>query len=305
MLTFLLRTAKYGFQDFWRNFWLSIITVTVIFIALFAFNSLILVKTVSEYTLQTIEKKIDVSVFINPGVEESVILDLRARLLGLEQVKEVLYVSAEESLEAMVERHKDDPEILESLEELGDNPLGAQLIVKAQSAGEYDPILNLLADERYEPIIADKNFEEHSRIIDRVASISGRIRGIASVLTVIFTAIALIVVFNTLRVIIYTHRQEIAIMRLVGATKWFIRMPYIWQGIMYAFFAMVIFILVWYPLLGFAQPYVNELFVDGSAIDLIAYYNVNFIPLFGLQLLGLIVLLSIASILATSKHSRV
>lgn len=305
MITFLLRTAKYAFQDFWRNFWLSLITVTVIFIALFSFNSLILVKTVSEYTLETIENKIDVSVFINPGTEEAVIMDLRARILGLEQVKEVIYVSAKEALDSMKDKHKEDQSILQSIEELQENPLGAQLIVRAQSTEEYDPIVALLGDERYSSIIADKNFDEHTIIIDKVAGISRRIRSVASVLTIIFALIALIVVYNTLRVIIYTHRTEIAIMRLVGATKWFIRMPYLWQSLFYALFAIVIFLLIWYPILGLIQPFVNELFVDGSAINLVDFYNINFILLFGGQLLGLLVLLSVASILATSKYSKV
>lgn len=305
MLTFLSRTAKYALQDFWRNFWLSLITVTVILLALFSFNSLVLVKTVSDYTLQTIEKKIDVSVFINPSIEENAVLDLRARLLGLSEVKEVIYISADEALKAMIERHEGDQAIIDSLQELGDNPLGAQLIVQAQSTEEYQPIVELLNDERYDAIIADKNFEEHTLIIERVSGVSNRIRSIATVVTILFTLIALIVVYNTLRIIIYTHREEIAIMRLVGATNWFIRMPYIWESFWYAILSMGIFLLIWYPLLGLMQPFVNELFVDGSAVNLVAFFNVNFFFLFGLEFLALLVLLSIASILATSKYSRV
>ncbi len=305
MLTFLSRTAKYALQDFWRNFWLSLITVTVVLLALFSFNSLILIRTISEYTLQTIEKKIDVSVFINPGVEETAILDLRSRLLGLPQVKEVIYISAQESLESMINRHQSDPVIIQSLQELGENPLGAQLIVQAQSTQDYAPIVSLLEEDRYDAVVADKSFDEHTYIIERVSTISERVRSIATVFTVLFTLIAVLVVFNTLRIIIYTHRDEIAIMRLVGATNWFIRFPYIWGSILYAVFAMAIFIGIWYPILGFMQPYINELFVDTAAIDLVAFFNVNFLYLFGLQLGGLILLLSIASILATRKYSRV
>jgi len=304
MMTFLLRTIKYAFQDFWRNFWLSIITVTVIFVALFSFNSLLLVRTISEFTLQTIEKKINVSVFLNPGIEETLILDLRSRLLGLPQVKEVIYISATEALESMKKKHDSDPAIIESLRELGENPLGAQFIIQAKSAEDYAPIVTLLEDKRYQDIVADKNFDEHTYIIERVSNVSKRIRSIASVITAVFTLIALIVVFNTLRIIIYTHREEISIMRLVGATNWFIRMPYLWQGVIYAVFAMVLFLLLWYPLMGFLQPFVNELFVDGSAIDLVSYFNVNFVTLFGLQFVGLIVLLSIATLLATGRHGR-
>ncbi len=305
MFTFLARTAKFALQDFWRNIWLSLITLTVVIIALFSVNSLLLVKTISEYTLQTIEKKIDVSVFIKPEVEESLILDLRARLLGLPQVKEVIYISATEALESMKKQHGDDHAIVESLNELGSNPLGAQLIVQAQSTKDYDPIVTLLADERYRNIIADKNFDEHTYIIERVDRISQRVRTIATVLSILFGTIALIVVFNTLRIIIYTHREEIAIMRLVGATNWFIRMPYLWQSVMYALASMILFLFAWYPLIGFIEPYLNDLFADSSKIDLIGFYNSNFFLLFGSQLLGLVLLLGVASILATRKYSRV
>lgn len=305
MLTFLTRTAKYAFQDFWRNFWLSLITLTVILVALFTVNALLLIKTISEYTLQTIEKKIDVSVFINPGVEESVILDLRARLLGLPQVKDVLYISANEALDAMKRSHGNDATIIESLAELDGNPLGAQLVVQAQSAKDYDPIVSLLAEERYRSIVADKNFDEHTYIIERVSAISERVRTIATVLSALFGAIALIVVFNTLRIIIYTHREEIAIMRLVGATNWFIRMPYLWQSVIYSVLALALLLMAWYPLIGVVEPYVNDLFSETARINLLGFYNSNFFLLFGTQFLGLLILLGLASILATRKYSKV
>ena len=305
MMTFLLRTFGYAIKDFWRNFWLSIITVTVIFVALFSVNSLLLIKTVSDYTIRTVEEKIDVSVFINPGVEETTILDLRSRLLGLPQVKDVTYISAGEALQAMKNAHAKDEDILQSLEELSVNPLGAQLIVQAQSAQDYGPIVELLGDERYAPIIAQKNFDEHTFIIDRVSEISRKIRTIATLLSTIFSVIALIVVFNTLRVIIYTHREEIAIMRLVGATNWYIRMPYLWQSLIYGVLSLGLFLLVWYPLIGVIQPYIDGLFAGGSGIDLFAFYNQNFLLIFGLQFIGSVALLGLSSIIATRKHSQI
>lgn len=280
------------------------ITMTVIVIALFSVNALLLIKTISEYTIQSIEKKIDVSVFIAPGVEESIVLDLRARLLGLSQVRDVIYVSADEALNAMRQQHRENNVIIQSLEELQTNPLGAQLNIQAKSTSDYQAIMDLLDEERYSAIIADKNSEQ-TLIIQRVSQISERVRTIASVLSVLFGFIALIVVFNTLRIIIYTHREEIAIMRLVGATNWFIRMPYLWQSVIYAALSLMVFLFAWYPLVGFIEPYLNELFADGSSIDLIGFYNSNFLLLFGMQMLGLVVLLGIASILATRKYSRV
>lgn len=305
MLTFFSRTAKYAFQDFWRNFWLSLITVTVIFIALFSVNCLLLIRTISEYTLQTIEKKINVSVYINPNVEENSILDLRARLLGLSQVKEVIYITADEALQSMISRHAGDPSIQQSISELGQNPLGAQLIIQARSLNDYDAIENVLNEDRYKGIIADKNSDEHTYIIERVSQISERVRLFATALSIIFTIVAIIVVFNTLRIIIYTHREEIAIMRLVGATNWFIRMPYLWQSLFYSVLSLGVFLLIWYPLIGVLEPYINELFAENSSISLINYYNANFLVLFGAQLGVLILLLGLASIGASRKYSRV
>jgi cell division transport system permease protein len=305
MITFLGRTLRFAFTDFWRNFWLSLITVTIVFIALFSVNSLLLIKNVSDYTLQTVEKKIDVSVFITPKTDENIILDLRARLLGFSEVKEVIYISADESLQSLRTRHANDETVLQAVEELGENPLGAQLIIQANSTNDYAPIIELLNEDRYDAIIADKNFDEHTYIIERVSSVTERIRSFALALSILFGTIAIIVVFNTLRVIIYTHREEIAIMRLVGATTWFIRMPYLWQSVMYAVFALGGFILIWYPIVGLIQPYVNGLFADGSRIDLIGYYSTNFFLIFGAELGFLILILGIASIIATQKHSKV
>ncbi len=305
MITFLTRTLRFAFTDFWRNFWLSLITVTIVFIALFSINSLLLIKNVSDYTLQTVEKKIDVSVFITPKTDENIILDLRARLLGFSEVKEVIYISADESLQSLRTRHANDETVLQAVEELGENPLGAQLIIQANSTNDYAPIIELLNEDRYDVIIADKNFDEHTYIIERVSTVTERIRSFALALSILFGVIAIIVVFNTLRVIIYTHREEIAIMRLVGATTWFIRMPYLWQSVMYAVFALGGFILIWYPLVGLIQPYVNGLFADGSRIDLIGYYSTNFFLIFGAELASLILILGVASIIATQKHSKV
>lgn len=305
MFTFLARTAKYAFKDFYRNFWLSVITITVVIIAIFTLNSLLLVKTISEYTLQTIEKKIDVSVFINPSIEESVILDLRDRLLALDEVTNVIYVSADEALQSMISRHGNDQDILQSIQQIEQNPLGAELIVQANNTADYPQILELLSQDRFKAVISDQDFEQHTIIISSVSSISDKVRTFATVMSIVFSLIALIVVFNTIRVIIYTHREEIAIMKLVGATNFFIRMPYLWQVVIYSLVSMAIFILLWYPLVGFIEPYVNELFSDTTQISLIGYYNVNFVSIFGSQLSILIGILVVASFFATRKYSKV
>lgn len=305
MFTFLSRTAKYAVKDFYRNFWLSVITITVVIIAIFTLNSLLLIKTISEYTLQTIEKKIDVSVFINPSIEESVILDLRDRLLALDEVTNVIYVSADEALQSMISRHGNDQDILQSIQQIEQNPLGAELIVQANNTADYPQILELLSQDRFKAVISDQDFEQHTIIISSVSSISDKVRTFATVMSIVFSLIALIVVFNTIRVIIYTHREEIAIMKLVGATNFFIRMPYLWQVVIYSLVAMAIFILLWYPLIGFIEPYVNELFSDATQISLIGYYNTNFVSIFGSQTLVLIGILVVASFFATRKYSRV
>jgi cell division transport system permease protein len=304
MLVATLRILKFAVQDFWRNIWLSLVTVSILTLALLSVNVLIFMNAMADQVISSVQEKIDVSVSFTEETSRSEINNLKNKLEKMPEVKKVTFVSKQEALEKFKEKHKDNQKIQETLQEIGENPLLDSVIVNAHSTESYDSILAFLENPEYENMIYDKNFTDHRLIINRINSLTDKVERFGITISIIFGIIAVLIVYNAIRVIIYTHREEIGVMRLVGATNWFIRTPFLVSSLIYAVLSVVITVLILYPLLGLIQPYFNNLLVD-YGFDLVAYFNNHFFLIFGLELLGVIVLTVISSGFAISKYLRV
>lgn len=305
MLSFIsfFRVIKFSFQDIFRNVWLSLVTVMIIVLALFTVNMLLTVNIISKAAVSSIKEKIDVNLFIKTNAEEMQILALKAKVGSLEQVKDVRYVSKAEALESFKVKHKNNPEILDGLRELGKNPLTPILVIQPKDADQYNALIESLNGIESD-IIESKNFEDHKSLLTKINTVSHKINQVGIILSSIFIFITLLVVYNSIRVAIYTHRKEIGIMRLVGASNWFIKAPYLISGVIYALLGCLAVIAVFYPFLGLLQPYIEAFFVDYS-INIISYFKSNFIQIFGLQFLGAVVINGLASLIAVGKYSKV
>lgn len=299
-----LRVLKFAFQDFWRNIWLSLVTISILMLALLSVNILVFMNAITTEVIVSVQEKIDVSVSFKETVSKAEIDNLKTKLGELSEVKEVVFVSKEQALEDFKEKHKDNPKIQETLQEIGENPLLDSVVIKANSATDYDTVLAFLENPEYSNLIQDKNFSDHRLIINRINSITDKIERFGIAISIIFGIIAVLIVYNAIRVIIYTHKEEIGVMRLVGATNWFIRTPFLIESILYALLAVSLTVAVLYPLLGLVQPYFNNLLAD-YGFDLVTYFNSHFLLIFGTELIGVIVLTVISSGLAISKYLRV
>lgn len=306
MLTSIYRVIKFALQDFWRNIWLSFITILILVLALFSANLLIFFNALADTAVKLVEEKIDVSIFFKPEALESKINEVKLSLVALPQVREVGYISKDEALQKFKERHKDEPKILEAIKEIGDNPLGPSLVIKAYKTEDYPVILEKLNDPNVLPedLVQDKNFNDHEVLIGKISNIKQKVGSGGLILSGLFSLIAILIVFNTIRVAIYTHREEIGAMRLVGATNWFIRTPFILESVLYAFLACLLTIVILYPLLGVLQPYLVNFF-EGAGFDALNYFNDNFFKIFGWELLITIILSMISSSLAVGKYLKV
>lgn len=298
------RAIGFGLQNYSRNFWLTMATVSVLVLTLVSVNMLIMVNVVGKVALTTVKSKIDVSVHFRPEVEESRVQSVKISLLSLPEVQDVEYVSAVQALEDFSETYKKDALILESLGEVGENPFGAALIVKARSLKDYGTILETLDQPAFANLIEDKDFDDRQAMIGRVESVSDKIEFSGFVMSLVFGLITLLIVFNTIRVSIYTHREEIAIMRLVGASDGFIRLPFYVEAVLWSITAMAVTLAVMYPAVVLAQPHLQGFFGNGAA-DLVGFYSANFVALFVAQL-GSIALMSLATTkLAAARYLRV
>ena len=304
MFIALFRIVKFSLQDFLRNFWLSVATIIILILTLISINFLLTLNFITKVALDEVRDKIDVSIYFKQDVPESQIGNIKSYLLSMTEVKDVFYVSPEDALEKFKETHKDDPAILESLVEVGNNPLGATLVVKARDTKDYENILKVFDDQKYDAIILEKNFEDHQAVIEKVTEIAEKGEKTALGIAGIFAIVAVLIIFNTVRIAIYTHRDEIGIMKLVGATNWFIRLPYLASGIIYGFLAVIISVIITYPIIGFIEPYMTGLF-GGTSLNILSFFTRNYLFIFGGQFLGVVVLTIVVSSLAVGRYLKI
>lgn len=304
MFLSLARVSKLASQQFHRNLWLSIVTITLLVLSLLSVNLIVSLGAIGQSAKMAVQDKIDVSVYFKPTVSDDQVQSVKSELQALPEVKEVEYIAKESSLERFKERHEDDPVILESLQELGENPFGATLAIKAKDAEQYPRIIAFLEDPKYQDLIEEKNFDDHELVIKKINALMRNIRSFGLAVAGIFGAIAILVVVNTVRVAVYTHRGEIGVMRFVGASNWFIRGPFLLEAVLFSFVATIIAAAITYLGLHFAQPYINSLF-NGSSPSLISYYNQYFAMIFGAQFLAILILTMISSFFAVRRYLRV
>lgn len=300
------RVIKSGFVNFWRNGWVSLATVLIAVITLFTIGSLIFARVILTSTLDQVKDKVDVSVYFKMDAEENDILALEDRLEKLDEVKAVEYVSREEALEKFRERHKDNALIIQSLEEIGGNPLGAVLNVKAKETSQYEGIAKFLEDfaklEGEASIIDKVNFAQNKLVIERLSRIIDASRNIGAGISVILVIISVLVIFNTIRLAIYTSREEIGVMKLVGASSRFVKGPFVVEGVIYGIIAAIVTMLVFYPFTLWLGPMTESFFGE---INIHQYYLRNFAQIL-LVLLFLGVGLSVvSSLIAVRRYLRV
>ena len=252
MFILLYRIIKFSFQDIARNIWLSLVTLTILILTLFSINVLLVVQAVSNAAVESVKEKIDINLFLNTESEDDEIMALKTKLENMGEVKSVIYLSQTEALASFESQHEDNPELMDALKELGSNPLSPTLVIKLNNSNEYNNLISKI-NNLDDDIIESKNFDDHEKILEKINAITGRINDAGLIVIMIFIAITLLLVFNSIRVAIYTHKKEIGIMRLVGASHFFIRAPYLVSGVIYALMGVLIVAGLMYPFLHLLQ----------------------------------------------------
>jgi len=302
MLSF-LRIIKFSFQDIVRNIWLSIVTVTILILALFSINMLFTVKLISQNAVTAVKDKINISLYFKADASEAMIMDVRDKVAALPGVKTVTFISKNVALDNFRNNNKNNLEILNALQELGKNPLSPSLVIVPDDFDNSAALITSLKTLESDAI-ESRDFSDNSTILEKINFITSRVNEVGMLLILIFVLTSLLVVYNAIRVAIYTHRQEIEIMRLVGASNFFIYMPYLCSAFVYALISVLVVIISFYPLLTILQPYLEVFFTDYS-VNILTYYVNNFFAIFGLQFLVVFGITLIASLLAARKYAKI
>jgi cell division transport system permease protein len=301
MLTTFYRILKYGFQNFSRNYLVSVATILVLLLAVIVFESLILFGVVGQKAISLVQDKIDISVDFRETVSEDEMLNLKSSLETLTEVKEVEYVSKDEALARFRDRHPSDSDIARALEEIGDNPLRASLNIKAFNPNDYSSIASYLNNESLSGIIEAVSYNQNQLVIDRLARIMDVGRQAGFLLTVILAVVASVVSFNTILLAIYSSKDEIGIMRLVGASNMFIRGPYVIVGAIYGVLAALAGVILTVPFVYFISPYVSVLIPEMS---LWGYFTGNIFAIFGYNLLFAVSIGVVSSFVVVRRYLK-
>lgn len=271
MLISLGRIIKSGFQNFWRNGYLSVAVIFIIILTILIFSSIVLINVIGKAALASLEERVDVSVYLKNNADDSNIERLVSKLKNLDEVKGVEYISKDQALKNFKEEYKDNDVIRESLAELEVNPLPPTLNVKAKALDQYKSIVGFLENNKGE-VINKINYDQNKDVINRLNSIIQISKKVGLIIGIVVGIIAILITFNTIRLTIYSHRQEIEIMRLVGASNWYIRMPFVIEGLIYGVCAMIVALAVLYPLVSWLSPRLGG-FIPG--VDLMGYFVGN------------------------------
>lgn len=302
-LTTLKRIIRGGFTNFKRGGVVSWAAVLVVTITLSVITSIILLQAVLHFSLSQIKDKVDVTIYFTTKAPEDKILSLKSSLEQLPEVASVSYTSSGEALKLFRARHESDYPTIQALDEIGENPLGAYLNVKAKEVSQYESIANFLKSDDTLVLgsasIVDKvNYYQNKLVIDRLNNIISGAQKLGFLVTLLLIIISIIITFNTIRLTIFISKEEIGVMRLVGASKMHVRGPFMIEGAIYGVVSTFVTLLLFWP----ATAWLGRNMTDFLGINMYDYYTSNFLQICTMLLLSGIILGIISSILAIRKY---
>ena len=304
LFTQIKRTFYLGLINVVRNSFVSFSVIFVMIVALFIVGFSLLFGQVMNDVTRELRNKVDMTVYYVTGTPEEQIFEFRDALEELSQVREVIYVSQETALQEYRKRHENDVEILSGLDILEENPFRARLSIRAQESGDFEAIARFLENEDILSVnpttVIDKiDYYQNREIIERLSTVVDTAVFFTRLVIGLLIFIAFLIVFNIVRLIIYLSREEIKVMRLIGAKDWYVRFPFLISGGIYGLLGSIIAVLLLYPVSYWLSPAVERFF--GGRGLFTHYLSEFFILTFILVLLGMVVGI-VSSYLSTRRY---
>jgi cell division transport system permease protein len=300
------RVVKSGWINFRRNGLVSSASILVTSIVLSVLTALFLFQAVLDSSIVRLKNQVDIAVYFNVDASEERILALETTLESLPEVASVDYRSADDEVLAFRQRHADDYLTLQALDELGDNPFGGSLRIKAKDSTQYEAISQVLEGDNKvardnAQIIERINYSQNKAVIDRLNRLISDAQKVGFLVTIVLSTVAVIIMYTTIRLTIYMAREEIGIMRLVGASATYVRSPFMVEGMLYGFFAWIVMLIIFLPVTYF----LGHRATDALGINIYSYYLNHFFTIgFGVLLAG-VLLGTISSFLAVRRYLKV
>ncbi|MSR87678.1 MAG: ABC transporter permease [Candidatus Zambryskibacteria bacterium] len=305
--TKLKRIIRAGLYNFWRNGTVSLASVLVMMVTLTVVGFISFSGAILDTSLNELRNKIDINVTFVPSATEEDVLNIKYSLESLPEVSLITYISKEEALTAFKDRHANDQSILAALDELDSNPLGAVLNIKARDPSQYASVAQFLEGDNTVSksgitIVSRVNYFQNKAAIDRLTAIIHSADRLGLALTILLAIISMLIAFNTIRLTIYISKDEISVMRLVGASTSYIQGPFVVLGIIYGLVAGIITLVLFLPMTYWLGTE-TENFLIG--FNVFSYYLRHFVEIALVIMISGILIGALSSILAIRKYLKV
>jgi len=299
MGTTLKRIIIAGWQDFSRDGGIAVATIFILVMVIFLASTIFLSKDISQFLITSLQEKADISVYFKEFVLENDILKIKEKLSQVPEVKNVEYVSKEEAIRRLVEKH---PQLIESVQETEGMLKLAALNISVFEANQYQAVVNFLENSNFKDSIDFVDYSQRKPVIERIFSLTSLATKTGIFLSIVLIITAILVTFNTIRLAILNSIEEIKIQRLVGASNWFIRGPFLVQGAIAGMIAVLISLSIFSLLIWFLSPKIEFFF---AGLNLFNLFMKNFWILLLIQFSTGILLAVISSTIAIRKYLKV
>ncbi len=296
------RIIKAGWLNFSRNSGLSIAVVFIMVIAISLVTFIFFLRQMSQFLILDIQARADISVYFKPIISGDEILKIKDEINKLPETKEVRYISQIEALEKFKERHQDNPGIMGALEILGYNPFLSSLSIRAWEAGQYTQIVNFLEASPFGGMIKEIDYHQRELLIERIFLITSEINRMGIILSLVLILVVVLFSYNVTKLAIYAQKEEIAIQKLIGASSWFIRGPFIVQGIIIGIFSALIVFLIFMAAAFLLEPGLEVLLPGFYLFD---FFINTMLIIFSIQLIIGVGLGVFSSVFAVRKYLKI
>ena len=264
---------------------------------------MLFVGVVLNTTLKDIQSKVDINVYFTKEASQDGIDQIVKSVKALPEVADITYTNKADSLAEFRTRHQNDQLTLQALDELGDNPLGAKMSVRAKDPSQYETIVKFIKNNAGDNGTVDRiNYDENKVAIDKLSEIIVASRKLGFAAIAFFIFVSVLITFNTIRLAIFIFREEISVMQLVGASAMYIRGPFVTSGVMYGVCSGLLSMLVLWPI-SYWLGLLSETL--GVTVNLYQYYQENWFQLAFLLIVSGLILGATSSYLAVKRYLRI
>lgn len=301
-----VRIVRTGMVNFVRNAWLAIAAMAIMIITLTIILFSIIANATFGNTVKQITDKINISIYLTDSITEDQTERFISGLKKLPNSEKVTYLSKSDALKVYMEQNKDNQQLLEAINET-DNPLPATIQVKPRDLNKLDEIRAFVDSPENKKLQSDPMSDsgDSRQAIDKITHATNILGRVGAGAVLVFAVISVLIIFNTIQMAIFNRRDELQIMRLLGASTTYIRGPFVVETIIYGVLSAIISILI-----------INAVFVTASSslqatsfglLD-IAYaqefFGKYYWQLFAMQLMLGILIGAVSSTIATTRYLK-